>query len=58
MLWPVLLAPFWALGARDDAIMWPAWALSFAALGRARVGGVAADRERLAGGRRRSARPR
>lgn len=24
-LWPALLAPFWALGARDDAIMWPAW---------------------------------
>jgi hypothetical protein len=33
MLWPALLAPFWLLGARDDAIMWPAWALSFAALG-------------------------
>lgn len=33
MLWPVLLAPFWALGARGEAIMWPAWALSFAALG-------------------------
>ncbi len=33
MLWPVLLAPFWALGARGEAILWPAWALSFAALG-------------------------
>ena len=33
MLWPALLAPFWALGARDDAIVWFAWALSFAALG-------------------------
>jgi hypothetical protein len=33
MLWPALLAPFWALGARDDAIVWAAWALSFAALG-------------------------
>jgi hypothetical protein len=33
MLWPALLAPFWAMGARDDAIMWAAWALSFAALG-------------------------
>ncbi len=33
MLWPAVLAPFWALGARDEAIMWPAWALSFAALG-------------------------
>jgi hypothetical protein len=32
-LWPVLLAPFWALGFRDDAIMWPAWAISFVALG-------------------------
>jgi len=31
-LWPVLLAPFWALGARGDAILWPAWCLSFAAL--------------------------
>jgi hypothetical protein len=33
MLWPALLAPFWALGFRDDAIVWPAWALSFVALG-------------------------
>ncbi len=33
MLWPALLAPFWALGARDDAIVWASWALSFAALG-------------------------
>jgi hypothetical protein len=33
MLWPALLAPFWALGARDDAIVWAAWVLSFAALG-------------------------
>jgi hypothetical protein len=33
MLWPALLAPFWALGARDDAIVWPAWGLSFLALG-------------------------
>jgi hypothetical protein len=32
-LWPAVLAPFWALGARDDAIVWIAWALSFAALG-------------------------
>jgi hypothetical protein len=32
-LWPAVLAPFWALGARDDSLMWPAWALSFAALG-------------------------
>ena len=33
LLWPALLAPFWALGVRDEAIVWPAWALSFAALG-------------------------
>ena len=33
MLWPALLAPFWALGARDNAIVWAAWTLSFAALG-------------------------
>jgi hypothetical protein len=31
-LWPALLAPFWALGARGDALLWPAWFLSFAAL--------------------------
>ena len=28
-----MLAPFWALGLRGDAIVWAAWALSFAALG-------------------------
>jgi hypothetical protein len=33
MLWPAVLAPFWALGFRDDAIVWAAWALSFTALG-------------------------
>jgi hypothetical protein len=33
MLWPALLAPFWALGARGDALVWPAWGLSFLALG-------------------------
>jgi hypothetical protein len=33
MLWPAVLAPFWALGARDEAILWPCWVLSFAALG-------------------------
>ncbi len=32
-LWPLMLAPFWALGARDNAIVWIAWLLSFAALG-------------------------
>jgi hypothetical protein len=33
MLWPILLAPFWALGARGEAVLWPAWALSFVAFG-------------------------
>jgi hypothetical protein len=33
LLWPALLAPFWALGMRDEAIVWAAWALSFVALG-------------------------
>jgi hypothetical protein len=33
MLWPAVLAPFWALGARDNAILWACWALSFAAFG-------------------------
>ena len=33
LLWPVILAPFWLLGARDEAILWPAWGLSFVALG-------------------------
>jgi hypothetical protein len=33
LLWPALLAPFWLLGARDEAILWPAWALSYIALG-------------------------
>lgn len=33
LLWPALLAPFWLLGARDEAILWPAWALSYVALG-------------------------
>jgi hypothetical protein len=32
-LWPVLLAPFYAIGFRDESILWPAWALSFLALG-------------------------
>jgi hypothetical protein len=32
LLWPVLLAPFWLVGFRGEAILWPAWALSFAAL--------------------------
>jgi hypothetical protein len=33
LLWPALLAPFWGLGFRDEAILWPAWGMSFAALG-------------------------
>lgn len=26
-LWPILLAPFWLLGLRDDSIIWAAWLL-------------------------------
>ena len=48
LLWPALLAPFWALGLRDDAIVWAAWALSFAALG-ALAWETARLTERLAG---------
>lgn len=33
MLWPALLAPFYLLGLHGEAIVWPAWGLSFAALG-------------------------
>jgi len=33
LLWPALLAPIWAFGARDEDIVWAAWILSFAALG-------------------------
>jgi hypothetical protein len=33
MLWPAVLAPFWALGARDDTIVWACWLLSFVAFG-------------------------
>lgn len=32
VLWPVALAPFWALGLRGASIIWAAWALSYAAL--------------------------
>ncbi len=32
VLWPAVLAPFWLLGARGEAILWPCWVLSFAAL--------------------------
>jgi hypothetical protein len=33
VLWPLLLAPFYGLGFRGLDILWPAWALSFVALG-------------------------
>jgi len=33
LLWPALLAPFYAVGFRGEAILWPAWGLSFLALG-------------------------
>ncbi len=33
LLWPALLAPVWAAGARGEALVWVAWVLSFAALG-------------------------
>ena len=33
LLWPVLLAPFYSVGFTDEAILWPAWVLSFGALG-------------------------
>jgi hypothetical protein len=48
LLWPAVLAPFWALGARDDAIVWAAWGLSFVALG-ALAWEAAMLTERLAG---------
>lgn len=32
-LWPALLAPFYAIGFRGQALMWPAWFLSFGSLG-------------------------
>ncbi|WP_394832715.1 hypothetical protein LVJ94_40050 [Pendulispora rubella] len=32
LLWPLVLAPFYLVGFRDLAILWPAWILSFAAL--------------------------
>jgi hypothetical protein len=33
LLWPLLLAPFYAVGLDDLAIIWAAWAFSFLALG-------------------------
>lgn len=32
-MWPTLLAPFYLVGFRDNTILWPAWLLSFFALG-------------------------
>jgi len=32
-VWPAVLAPFYLVGFRGDAILWPAWLLSFVALG-------------------------
>jgi hypothetical protein len=32
LLWPTMLAPFYAIGFRGNAIVWPAWILGFAAL--------------------------
>ena len=32
LLWPAALAPFWALGARGEGIVWAAWGLAFVAL--------------------------
>jgi hypothetical protein len=43
MLWPALLAPFWAMGAKGEALLWPAWGLSFAAWG-----GLAVEAHHLA----------
>ncbi|HEY4015873.1 MAG TPA: hypothetical protein VGM06_21180 [Polyangiaceae bacterium] len=31
-LWPAALAPFWALGAKGEGIVWAAWGLAFVAL--------------------------
>jgi hypothetical protein len=33
ILWPILLAPFYALGLTDLSIIWAAWAFGFLALG-------------------------
>jgi hypothetical protein len=48
LLWPAMLAPFWWLGARGDAIVWAAWLLSFIALGALAFEATALTR-RLAG---------
>lgn len=33
LLWPLLLSPFWALGARGVSLVWVAWAFGWLALG-------------------------
>ncbi|HEY2367242.1 MAG TPA: hypothetical protein VGH87_12690, partial [Polyangiaceae bacterium] len=33
VLWPLLLAPFWLVGFRGTAILWPAWLFGFGAFG-------------------------
>lgn len=33
VLWPLLLAPFYAIGFKGSAILWPAWTFGFVALG-------------------------
>jgi hypothetical protein len=42
-LWPIALAPFYAIGFRGESILWPTWALAFAALA-----GLAYEAYRLA----------
>lgn len=44
-LWPAVLAPFYAMGFHGDALMWPAWLLSFACLA-----GLAYETAKLARG--------
>jgi hypothetical protein len=33
LLWPLLMAPFWAIGVRGTALIWVAWLLSWVSLG-------------------------
>ncbi len=33
VLWPMMLAPFYAIGFKGSAILWPAWTFGFCALG-------------------------
>jgi hypothetical protein len=33
LLWPLVLAPFYAIGLRGSALMWAAWTIGFASLG-------------------------